>query len=645
MTLQRSSNSPKGGGRLLKISSGANAGKLQKECCCTDLPSTDYVEFKVCPNCSNSLGSICGCNTNDYNFRTSCTADPGDYRCTAHGFNGVSSCDESDDTGAIYIAVDQLVEEIPTRILWVRNRTGDPNDDTPEYFHTTTAANGNPNPIITLDGNGNATQVQTNVWLRFTDPTSGQEKRGWMRTTGQLRDGDTLTSCQKRNASIIFNNRDCAGNVWLLGSGNPGFDLESGGLGLNCESVCKVTSWARLNPCPGECKCNEPNLEDCYHALGEYAAGLWHLPCNSCSVCNPASSLGKYVADGDTFDVGKGSFHVVDTDVDNPILYQKPKNDLFGQSDFQTQSKCPCNYEGSFQPVTRNGPGNDINCDYECEGSTKESPFESCIKATRLSALDGNGDFICDEDSICTCCCDPGEDHFPNCPTSISISLPEITLSSNSQYALHPAGVFCVEDQADPFNTACGPPFGSNACDCYPDVLSATIPATIQPADGAGTCKYESVFSSGAPLYGLNTASVESVNICEPNFCAGIFGPGTACSASTVYANQVCNPATEFVSGWNGVTLRCTFNSEGINTFVGSARFTVGAFDSTGMQVCTGPSGTVYFEAKNPAGLAQCPADVGPLKISSINPNPGSSPIGGACIDLSQSLPKNVTIQ
>ena len=200
MTLQKSSNSPRGEGKLLKISSGANAGKLQRECCCTNLPATEYVEFKVCPNCSDSLGSTCGCDTNDYDFRTSCTAAPGSYTCAAHGFTGASTCDESDDTGAIYIAVDQLVAEVPSRVLWVRNRTGDITDDTPEYFHTTTAFNGNPNPIINLDSNGVATSVQSGVWLRFTDGN----KRGWMRTTGQLRAGDTLTNCEIRNASIIF---------------------------------------------------------------------------------------------------------------------------------------------------------------------------------------------------------------------------------------------------------------------------------------------------------------------------------------------------------------------------------------------------------------------------------------------------------
>lgn len=642
MTLRRASNSPRGQGKLLNVQKG-NSGPpfnfdlfpLQKECCCTALPATDYVEFKVCPNCSDSLGSNCDCNTNDYDFRTSCTAAPGSYTCTTHGFTGASTCDENDDTGAIYIPVEQLVNEVSSRVLWVKNSTGNSADDTPEYFHTTT-----PSPLINLDDNGVATSVQAGIWLRFTDG----DKRGWMRTTGELRDGDTLTNCQIRGAGIIFNNRDCAGNVWLLGSGNPGFSLDAGST-LNCENVCKFTSWVRLNPCPGECKCNEPDLEDCYHALGEYAAGLWHLPCDSCSVCDPANALGKYVADGDTFDVGKGSFRVIDTDEDNSLLYEKPQNDLYGLSNFQTQPKCPCNYEDApIQPVTVNGPGTTINCDYDCEGSTKESPFSSCLKATRLSEFDGNGDFICDEDSICTCCCDPGDDYFPNCPTSISITLPGITLSSNSQYPLHPVGVLCVEDQDDPVNSACASPLGSNACDCYPDIASAAIPATIQPSDDAGTCKYESVYSTDAPIYGVAQASVESVNLCEPNFCAGIFGPGTLCSESTTYANEACDPATQFVSGWNGVTIRCGVNSEGISTFIGTARFTVGAFDSSGNPVCNGPSGTVYFEGKNPAGLAQCPADVGPLKIESINANPGSSPIGGPCIDLSQTLPKNVSI-
>ena len=599
MTLQKSSNSPKGGGKLLKIDSGANAGKLQRECCCVD--DEKYMEFKVCPNCTDAFSS-CGCGSSDpYEFRTSCTADPATYDCPTHGFNAGSSCDSDDDSGAIYIAIEQLVAEIPSRVLFT-------SEDGPEYFHTA--------GIINLNSDGEPTSVSSLYFFRFTDSNG---KRGFMKATGQIRDGSTLTGCQIRGAGIIFNERDCAGNVKVYGPNYHGLD----GASINCDNLCRRESWVKLTPCePGECTCFDPDLDDCYHARGEFAAGIWHLGCDSCSSCNPADARGKFVADGDTYETGNGSWKV-----GSEVVYVDPKNGLFNRNNFSNQTECPCGYEPFGPPdIFSNNVGDNINCDYECEGGTVESPFDSCTKATRTTALNELSQFICEEEDTCECCC-PDNTDYPSCPSTISLSVPGITTSSNAQYPLGFA-IYCIQGTNDDgTEDGCFPPLTQNSCDCIGGVPGASIPLTQVP----GTCEWRSADNpTNLPVYGVSSINSVSLFNCQPEVC------GDFCSPSSQYPVDSCGP--NFLIGWTSARVFCSgsFDGSGASVWTATANFKMISADGQ----CGGIGGVMFYQALVPEALTRCPGDAGPYESNSITANPGSSPIGGNCIDLGNSLPK-----
>ena len=450
-------------------------------CCCSDNAS-EFVELKLCPNCVSESRCSCG-GTYDYRAGkgndsndTGCGSvdpDTSEFECSGRSIGGsdCSSCTDI-DCGAVYIRRDAFLS-----VVFAENSSGNP-----YYFDTL--------PLASLyydSSTGNLKSLPTpyvGVKIRLT-LASGKQVVTAATITDLKAPFSEVNDCNIIDGIANLFVRDCAGNIPLYGTGGYGVNTTtqiggasgtvSSGAAL-CKAICEHRFYLDSAECDQTCgSCSSPgNVSNVYnYHFAEQALGKYHLGCASCSGCNPAKASNKAInVSSGTHCEGNSAYFL---GPENSVQDVDPFNIVAGSSDFNNNGRCGKEFDGDASGGTGDCGGNPsgdiqgpfahhvtptssnaIDCTITCGGSTENSPFADCGKATsdgltNCNALD------------CSCCCSPSTQN-PNVATAYTVTLPNITLGTTQNEIIR--NPYC-----------CGQDFGG---DPYSDCWN---PSTCQPTE------------------------------------------------------------------------------------------------------------------------------------------------------------------
>ena len=658
MTLQRrvfKDGDSTSNGSLLKHSSSTNSGevgKLQEECCCTE-DGNGYVQFIGCPDCIAQ--SDCSCSS-PYDYRAGpdvvnnsdgvnaagCGATISSP-CATTGFADSNACD-SMAKSAVYILKDEL-----------------------NALQIDTDASGNPRYFTDFG------------WITAGERTTGSV------TVFKIRVGDVcypfifddytisgstdLSSCQIITAGDFL--RDCAGNVMFYGSQAFGTNAYTSGSTLAqkrknlCEKVCENRFWVNATPCDecGPCSSTAEN-DNAHYVQAEYAKGLFHIGCSSCSSCNPADASGKVVNGLGNHCLGNDSYTL-----GNDVIYKDPWNVKKESFSYPLENNCGKEYDGRapsnclatqgasrFNPFIREITSTDlgagapvIDCTMTCDSTTQNSPFNDCTFALSEGGPCGV--------EPCDCCC--VNDFFDicegNCSSTYSITCPAITLSaSNNCFKHNLAGLgggtfFCVDND---FNADCTVDSPGDVCvvdaECNMcELESTTVASTVtvsQPLNFGNCgdlCRWASprsaTYNAAEPFFPLGGSSVTTSAAQVKAHCDSVNPCPSGCEHSEVIHSSNCQGV--YLSGVLSAEIRClpvNENNGKYQVVVEYAMF-VGNNGATDFadNFTLGPMFQIQarFDKDD---VTRCPD--GTYTCVAIGASPECTPIGAPCIDQNTNL-------
>ena len=658
MTLQRrvfkAGDSTSNGG-LLKHSNttnSSNVGKLQEECCCT-ADGNGYVQFIACPSCVAETD--CGCSST-YDYRAG--GDPVSNQdgvssagcgaslsaeCTTTGFSNSNACD-SMTKGAVYILKDEL------NSLQIDTDTS----GNPRFFDDSS---------FNFESGGGVTAFKILV---------GGTAYPFIVDDFSISASTDLSSCQIITKDNFL--RDCAGNVMFYGSGAFGSNsYSSSGSTADkrknlCRQVCENRFWVNATPCDECGPCTSVGEDDDFHYVqAEYAKGLFHIGCSSCSSCNPADATGKVVNglgthcyNNDSYTILSGTVYKDPWNVKKEFTSYSHESHCGAESDGRAPSNCdgqgaPSRFNAFIRGISSTSLGAaapNIDCTLTCDSTTQNSPFSDCS----FALSDGEA---CGSES-CSCCC---PDHFfnicrSNCSTTYTVSCPSIPLTSSNNcpggpFAAGGGGFMCVDDdlEADctigPDTDICSTFVTCNVCDLLSNTPSANV-VVSQPlnfGDCSQSCRYESPGGNRPecffPQGGSSIATTASAMKAHCDLVSSCPSQGfTGCTHSEVLHSSPCQG--EYVSGVLQVQLGCDSTTGKYRCTISYAMFVGanGSCDSILESFNVGPMFTVTLIAEKD-DASRCPQ--GTYTGVAIGPTPPCGDVGDQCVD--QDLdPSTITV-